>query len=433
MNIFKHMTKDEIQKRLAGLEAEIRNNPSPQRLKEIDREISLAHEVLKAEDYREEEFRSEKPYSNPAPLGALTSMGSYNLQPNHENRARRESLEVRGQALRDGKAVEFTPRELGLGRSPMLLRDEGGNGASGDNDFSPIITTALVAPKVTSPLIDQGFEAISGLLDLVNTPLFVGAESYSKGFIKEYGIGDYTGELDPAADGSPEFDYVQTGKYRITSYAELSSAGANLSNPDFAAEIARGVLIALKRKLAAQIILGQGAAQSEITGILNAPVKTNPTDYDATISAIDGETLDELVFNYGGDESIEGGTWLILNKKDLAAFAKLRNEADGKKLYNIVFAPNGQVGTISSADSYGVNFVINSAVPAFVDASKDDLTMIFGKPMAYELPMFSNLIIERSTEHKFRQGIVAFRAEAFFGGTPAGYKAFRRVKKVAAQ
>ena len=53
------------------------------------------------------------------------------------------------------------------------------------------------------------------------------------------------------------------------------------------------------------------------------------------ISAIDDGTLDELIYSYGGEEEVEGVATLILNKKDLKAFAKLRDK-QGRKVYTIV-------------------------------------------------------------------------------------------------
>ena len=56
--------------------------------------------------------------------------------------------------------------------------------------------------------------------------------------------------------------------------------------------------------------------------------------------------------------------------------------------------------------------------------------MAYGKPVGYEMPMFSELVVERSTDYKFKSGMVAYRGECYVGGTPAAFKVFKRVKKV---
>lgn len=41
--------------------------------------------------------------------------------------------------------------------------------------------------------------------------------------------------------------------------------------------------------------------------------------------------------------------------------------------------------------------------------------------------------VQRSTEYKFKQGQVAFRADIFVGGNVAAYNGFVRVKKKTAE
>ena len=44
--------------------------------------------------------------------------------------------------------------------------------------------------------------------------------------------------------------------------------------------------------------------------------------------------FDDIVFAYGGDEEVEGGAVLILNKNDLRAFAGLKT-TEGRKVHTI--------------------------------------------------------------------------------------------------
>jgi HK97 family phage major capsid protein len=185
---------------------------------------------------------------------------------------------------------------------------------------------------------------------------------------------------------------------------------------------------AIRRKIGAQILVGAGGANA-LTGIYNAPANVMPTaSVDVSISAIDENTLDSIVFGYGGVESVEGGQWLVLNKSDLAAFAAVR-ATTGQKLYNITL--NGMVGTISSDRSYNVNFVINSAAPALSAAgtASGAYTMVYGSPSVYEMPVFSQIEVMESMDFKFQSGQMSFRAAVWTGGNVAKYKGFTRVKK----
>ena len=55
--------------------------------------------------------------------------------------------------------------------------------------------------------------------------------------------------------------------------------------------------------------------------------------------------------------------------------------------------------------------------------------MAYGPLSNYELPVFSDIDIQRSTHYKFKQGQIAHRGDVFAGGNVAAYNGFLRVKK----
>lgn len=114
---------------------------------------------------------------------------------------------------------------------------------------------------------------------------------------------------------------------------------------------------------------------------------------------------------------------MILNKKDLKSFATLRGD-DGEKIYDVV--PNGNTGTID-----GVPFIINSACKAVSDAttSTGQYSMAYGPLSNYMLTIFSDLDVQRSTDFKFKQGMIAHRGSVFAGGNVVSKNGFLRVKK----
>ena len=86
---------------------------------------------------------------------------------------------------------------------------------------------------------------------------------------------------------------------------------------------------------------------------------------------------------FGGDEDVEDAAVLVLNKKDLKAFAKLRDK-QGRKVYTIV--NHGNTGTID-----GVPYVINSACGAVTDTQTKAIVycMAYGPLSNYEMAIFS--------------------------------------------
>ncbi|MBU7320282.1 phage major capsid protein [Paenibacillus oleatilyticus] len=358
------------------------------------------------EAHEGDEFRS-------MPNGKFRPLGSF-AYGDHNNEAQREKelnerYEERGAYLKEGRAVTFTVDEFPEFRAVTV-----GGGT-------------LVTEKKYKPDLAPKFNEISSLIDVVNAVPLIGGESYTAGFEVSDGEGDYTLEDGNYADADPAFDYVTLNKAKITAYSEITDETKKLPNIDYQSRVAMSIGRALRKKITRQILVGSGGANS-LTGIFNAPAKVIPTATDISIAAIDADTLDRIVFGYGGPEDVEGGAFLVLNKNDLAAFAAIRSTT-GEKLYEITL--DGNVGTISASRSYKVPFLLNSAAPQMSAAGTASGThcMAYGFPAAYELPVFSQITVEESRDYKFKSGQIAYRGSVWAGGNVTMHKGFVRVKK----
>lgn len=356
------------------------------------------------------------PLKRGAPVGGLNPLGTYSVGSEGDalekrNEALNTKYEKRGQDLKDKKKVTFDMRtELPISRAITV--------ASG----------SLVIPNQTSNTLNPTFNQVSSIVDLVHAVPMMGGETYTKGFkVPVTDLADYTPENTAYKNTDSIWDKVTISKTAITDYTEISKQSIKLPNIDYQSQVGTDLRNTLRRKIAREIITGDGEA-GHFVGIFNAPVNVIPLDSDLIISEIDADTLDQIVFGYGGDEDVEGTAYLILSKKDLAAFAAIRT-ADGKKLYKIV--TNGNTGTISSDGSFSVNYVINSICPALSVASTASgaYCMIYGILSNYEMPVFSNIDVEMSTDYKFGEGMVAYSGDVYSGGNVAAYKGFLRIKK----
>lgn len=332
-------------------------------------------------------------------------------KPGEEERKMEEDnkiLEERGQALKEGKQikVDYEDRAVTVSSGSVLVE------------------------KKYKRTIDESFQGVSALVDRVNSIQLDGGDSYSVSFEKTYDEGDYTEEAADYAEAEPETDYVETGRAKITAYAEVTKELTKLPNANYQALVIKRVRDAIRKKMGKQIVAGAGTSNT-IKGIYNADEKVLPktAGADIELSTIDADTLNTIVFAYGGDESIEDEQELILNKKDIEAFSKVKDES-GRFVYKIT--RNGQTGRIGYAQGgLEVPFVINSACKSLVaeETTASEFTMIYGALSSYELPVFSTLEIEESRDYKFKQGIIAYRGDVIVGGTVAKYKGFVRVKK----
>lgn len=319
--------------------------------------------------------------------------------------------EKRGQDLKDRKKVTFDIRkELPIARSITLA------------------SSNLVVPDQFSNELNPTFNQVSSIVDLVHAVPMMGGETYTKGFKKPVAdLPDYTPENAAYKNVDSIWDKVTISKTALTDYTEISKQSIKLPNIDYQSQIGLDLRSALRRKVAREILIGDGEA-GHFVGIFHAPENVIPADSDLLIGEIDADTLDKIVFGYGGDEDVEGAAYLILSKKDLAAFAAIRT-SDGKKLYKIVV--NGNTGTISSDDSFSVNYVLNSVCPALSQSSTsaDTYCMAYGNLRNYEMPIFSNIDVEMSTDYKFGEGMVAYSGDVYSGGNVAAWKGFLRIKK----
>ena len=184
---------------------------------------------------------------------------------------------------------------------------------------------------------------------------------------------------------------------------------------------------AIKRYASRQILVGPGGT-GKFRGIFFNPAKAADDIIDrntdiTTITTIADDTLDEIIYSFGGDEDVEDIAVLILNKKDLKKFAKLRDK-QGRKVYTIV--NHGNTGTIDE-----VPYIINSACGE-VGGTAGAYCMAYGPLSNYEVAIFSDIDAQKSTEYKFKQGQIAYKACVFMGGNVVAKNGFIRVKNAQA-
>jgi len=288
-----------------------------------------------------------------------------------------------------------------------------------------VASSSIVLPKITSNTINGTFNQVSSLVDGVDRLVLTGGESFSQPYEKDTPDGNYTNEGVASGDTDVDFGYADINKTKITAYSEITNEVKKLPAADYESVVMNGISRSARKKLAKEILIGTGAT-GHLTGILTTAATAIDTSTDISVSAISNTTLDEIIFSYGGDEAVEDQAVLILNKADLKAFSQLRT-TDGKTFHTIV--SKGNSGTID-----GIPYIINSAATALsatVTAS-GAYCMAYGALSNYKLVVFSELDVQRSTDYKFKEGMIAHRGEVYAGGNVVSYNGFLRVKKATA-
>lgn len=281
----------------------------------------------------------------------------------------------------------------------------------------------IVLPQHTGDTINPSFLQSSNLIDLVRQVPIPGGETYKQPYEISTDDANYTSEGAEAAAAEVKFGQATITKAKITAYSEMTEEVEKLAEAPYAEAVLGAVETSLRKKIAKEILVGTGD-DNTLTGIFSAKATAIDASTDITIGKIDNTTLDSIIYGYGGDESVEGMNLLVLNKKDLAAFARLRN-TDGSKFHTIIMSGNGGSGTID-----GTPFVINSACGSAADekTAAGTYCMAYGNPLNYQLTIFSEPEIIKSRDYKFREGMVCHRGIVFAGGNVVSANGFIRVK-----
>ncbi len=305
----------------------------------------------------------------------------------------KEKLEQRAASLRESRVIQVSSEEI------------------------------LLPEHTASGLAPVPFAQVSTLVDRVNVINLNGGETYKKSFVKSNGIAGTTLEGQPYSETEPAFGYLTISKVKITAYTEITEELEKLPAIPYQAEVLRNINISLKKKISEQILRGAGTTNT-FTGIFSDAAVALADTTPLEIEAITDSTLDDIVFAYGGDEEVEGGAVLILNKNDLRAFSGLKTP-EGRKVHSIDYVNK----TID-----GIPYIINSNCKAISDSNTaaGEYGIAYGALKNYEVPVFSAVEIGKSTDYKFKDGIISYKASVFTGGNVVGYNGFLRIKKKAA-
>lgn len=373
MNLMKR--KQEIEARLTEIRGLANNESDVEKLSAFETEV---------DKLQEERAMIEKKMN-------IASKSDYKPAVVVETKSKsNEELEARGKAIKEGRTITVASDEI-------LLPDH---------------TAGTIA--------EVPYREVSTLVDKVHVVNLNGGETYKKSFVKSHGEAGLTGEGQSYSETEPEYGYLTITKVKVTAYTEITEELEKLPALPYQAEVLKNINISLKKKISQQILRGAGDSNT-FTGIFSDKAVALADQKEFKVAEITDTTLDDIIFAYGGDEEVEGGAVLILNKNDLRAFAKLRTK-EGRKVHVIDY---------NACTIDGIPYVINSHCKAISDPSTvdGDYSIAYGSLNNYEVPIFSPVEIGKSTDYKFKDGIICYKASVFTGGNVVGYNGFLRVKK----
>ena len=286
---------------------------------------------------------------------------------------------------------------------------------------SVTIGGTLVQPTGADGNIRDNLGVISSILDLVQVQDLTGLSGYEVPYV----VSDFDGTVASITGNSgetrsnsddPTFAISVINPVEVTTTSYVDRNIAKLSPADYYAKVKEMALRALRKKVAAMIVNGDGLSPSKMHGIKTAVNKAGSaicaTD---TYSSIDVNTLDELYFAYGADSELGGQATLFLKKADLKAIGELRGTNEKQRLFQITPQGNGNAGYISDGGMQ-IPYVL---VP---DLSAGDL--IYGNPLHYLLGLFGGYEIRIDESVKAIQRMHTILGDVAVGGNVVEHQGF---------
>lgn len=287
------------------------------------------------------------------------------------------------------------------------------------NQRAKITDDGILIPKhYDNNIREQLFPTVSSIYDMFTFMNVDGGESFTMPFDKSKAEAGVTEEGTPYHDIEGSFDYVEIGKKKLTAYFEISEEMLKLPKADYEAYLRAELYKALKRKIISLAINDDGT--NGFAGILSSnanTLKVCPAEKDFTIDAMDSKLLRKIQFAYGYADEVEAPETLFMNKNDIRTLALL----DGKN-QRYAYDFDSKRKTLDN-----VPFCTPTVIPVY-NTTKETLCGFYGDVSTYTIAIFSPVEVQRSTDYKFKENMVAYRASVFAGGAPSALCGLMRLK-----
>lgn len=287
------------------------------------------------------------------------------------------------------------------------------------NQRAKTTDTGILIPKhYDNNIREQIFPTVSSIYDMFTFMNVDGGESFTMPFEKSKAEAGVTEEGTPYHDIEGSFDYVEIGKKKLTAYFEISEEMLKLPKADYEAYLRAELYKALKRKIISLAINDDGT--NGFAGILSSnanTLKVCPAEKDFTIDAMDSKLLRKIQFAYGYADEVEAPETLFMNKNDIRTLALL----DGKN-QQYAYDFDSKRKTLDN-----VPFCTPSVIAGY-NAAKAAMCGFYGDVSTYTIAIFSPVEVQRSTDYKFKENMVAYRASVFVGGAPSALCGLMRLK-----
>ena len=311
---------------------------------------------------------------------------------------RRDMIEDRVSDLRNGRNIVFTAQEIRREIGNALLVGSG------------MVTEPVGGGSVIHDPVGVGY---SSIIDQVRTIDLTGVSAWQEPYVK-FGLTAHgadpkvmAGKLRTESEAS--FGVAEIRPYEVTVTTYVDRNIEKLTNAAYYDKVYGMAMTALRKKIVDLIINGDGAGSPIFFGIKTAKNKAGEAIFATNpVGSIGVETLDDLYFAYGDDESIGANARLLLTKRNLKAIGGLRSEGEQSRLFKIAHAAgSANTGTIEDG---------GTLIPYTLASAVGDASLLYGDPMNYLLGLFGGYSIRADESYKAGERLLTILGDAMVGG-----------------
>lgn len=251
-----------------------------------------------------------------------------------------------------------------------------------------------------------GLSSVSSIVDLVTVDDCTGLGSYRVAYQATAAEAVAATAGTAPSDSPATFNYVDLTPETYASLSYIDKGIRKQSPLDYEEKVLASARTALRRQLSKAIATAAPASA--------LAEKLSLTSSAATFT-FSPSFLSDLILSYGGDEDVDGGAVLFLNKADLKALAAVRGKNEYLPVYSIL-PDSGNPNTGIIKDNYGLScrYCLNANVPALSAATLTTSAssfMFFGDPKNITLGLWGSADVEVSDGYKFAEGLLTVRGE----------------------
>lgn len=334
-------------------------------------------------------------------------------QPNNGSaRSFRPTGEVRSFDLRGGQS------RANMEKRAKAFACSGRMSVDAEETRAVLVSSGDIATPTGVSGINDSFDRASSIVDMVLVENCVGMGGDKVAYEKSAATAADKTEGDAAATSDPEYGYVEIVPTSVAVLSKVSNEVRRQSPLNYTKKVEKSALTALRKRAAA---------------IVTDKIKASALNASVSMPGIDEKTLRTITLNYGGEETVEGGAVLFLNKADLIAFGDVRGTNEKQAVYEITpDASNPNTGTIKDGGLV-VRYCLNSncAALAASGTAAAAVTMFYGVPTCCKLDLFSPYEIKLLEERYADEGMLGILGDVQLGADVVVDKGFVTVKKQA--